>query len=234
MFPTSVDEIAKYTDGAETSVPIQGTGNELIKSGRMDAYFGDLIIEFERSMPAHRDEAKRQLREYCAGLWNGEAVRRHYICIATDGITWYTWSPHTGREGPIRPEDMDLKEKETLTLTGDPQSCADFFLFINRLFFREGQLKPTVENFRKDFALQSYLFEEIYREIMAAFSSVKEEREIALSYGEWERYLTYTYGSVSANEALFCKHAYLSILARFIVWAALSHGNGTAVPHRGS
>ena len=87
LFPTSYDEIAKYTDGSEKSVGIKGTGNEIIKIGRIDAYFGDLIIEFKRSMPARRDEAKRQLREYCSGLWDVDTVRRPYICIATDGIT---------------------------------------------------------------------------------------------------------------------------------------------------
>ncbi|MGA2976496.1 MAG: hypothetical protein ABSF77_14400 [Spirochaetia bacterium] len=230
LFPASVDEISKYTDGAEKSVGIQGTGNEIIKTGRIDAYFGDLIIEFERSMPSKRDEPKRQLREYCAGLWSIEPVRRSYICMATDGLTWYTWSPFSEKTGRIGPEDVELKERETLILSGDPKSCEDFFLFINRLFFREGQLRPTVESFRKDFGLQSYLFEGVFRELEAAFDGVKAEREIALSYEEWSRYLTYTYGSMATSEALFCKHTYLSVLAKFIVWAALSHEQAAATP----
>ena len=30
LFPTSYDEIAKYTDGSEKSVGMKGTGNEII------------------------------------------------------------------------------------------------------------------------------------------------------------------------------------------------------------
>ena len=62
LFPNAVDEIQKYTDGAERPVKIETTGNEIIKTGSIDAYFGDLIIEFERSLPAKRAEAERQLR----------------------------------------------------------------------------------------------------------------------------------------------------------------------------
>ena len=229
LFPNCVDEIQKYTDGSEAGVKIHVTGSGIIKNGRIDAFFGDLIIEFERSIPTKRSEAERQLREYCAGLWSAETRRRPYICIATDGVTWITYYPESSTAGNLAASDIELTEKEFLSLSGDPRTYDDFFLFINRIFFREGRLKPTTENFKKDFGLGSYLFESIQRELTAVFRAVKAEEEIALSYSEWSRYLTYTYGSVATNEALFVKHTYLSILARFIVWAALagSSNSGT-------
>jgi len=225
LFPTAVEEIRKYTDGAEHTVRLETSGHEIIKTGSIDAFFGDLIIEFERSMPAKKTEAERQLREYCAGLWSSETIKRQYICIATDGISWYTYFPSSSKLNDIRPEDVDLTEKETLIINDEPGIFESFFLFINRLFFREGRLKPTVENFTKDFGLQSYLFESVYRELSSAFNEIKTEPEVALSFSEWTRYLTYTYGSLSTNESLFCKHAYLSTLSRFIVWAALSQSH---------
>jgi len=222
LFPTAVEEIRKYTDGAECPVRMQTTGHEIIKTGSIDAFFGDLIVEFERTLPAKKSEAEQQLREYCAGLWSSETVKRQYICIATDGIAWHTYFPASSKTSDIRPEDVELTEKESLVLNDSPRDFEAFYLFINRLFFREGRLKPTVENFKKDFGLQSYLFERIARELSAAFEGIKNEPEVALSFSEWSRYLTYTYGSLATNESLFCKHAYLSILSRFIVWAALS------------
>ena len=222
LFPTAVEEIRKYTDGAECPVRMQTTGNEIIKTGSIDAFFGDLIIEFERFLPAKKSEAERQLREYCAGLWSSETIKRQYICIATDGIAWHTYFPASSKTNDIRPEDVELTEKETLVLNDGPRNFDAFFLFLNRLFFREGRLKPTVENFKKDFGLQSYLFERIARELSVAFQGIKDEPEVALSFSEWTRYLTYTYGSLATSESLFCKHAYLSTLSRFIVWAALS------------
>jgi hypothetical protein len=123
LFPTAVQEIMKYTDGAESPVRIQSTGNEIIKTGSIDAFFGDLIIEFERSLPAKKSEAERQLSEYCAGLWNSEAAKRQYICIATDGLAWYTYFPSSSKEHDIRPEDVELTGKETLLLTDSPGVC---------------------------------------------------------------------------------------------------------------
>ena len=139
-------------------------------------------------------------------------------------MLWYTYFPSSNKTEHILPEDVELTQKETVSLTDDPRICEAFFYFINRLFFREGRLKPTVENFKKDFGLQSYLFESIFRILCAAFDQVKADSEVALSFDEWTRYLTYTYGSVSTNESLFCKHTYLTTLARFIVWAALTDG----------
>ena len=51
-----------------------------------------------------------------------------------------------------------------------------------------------------------------YAVVLKVFESIRNEEEIELSYSEWSRYLTYTYGSVSTNEFLFCKHTYLSVL----------------------
>ena len=157
LFPTCAEELRRYTDGTEKAVPIPTSGSELIRWGRIDAYYGDLVIEFERAIPAKREEAEDQLRAYCAGLWNTESPRRSYICIATDGLQWVTYHPETTADGPLRSEDVRLEAKETLILGKDSGSLESFFQFLNRLFFREGRLKPTVETFTSDFGVRSHL-----------------------------------------------------------------------------
>jgi hypothetical protein len=175
LFPGSVDEIQKYTDGSETGVKIHVAESGLIKNGRIDAFFGDLVIEFERSMPAKRSEAERQLREYCAGLWSGESSRRPYICIATDGITWITYYPESSAAGSLDAADIQLIEKESLTIAGDPKIYDEFFLFINRIFFREGRLKPTTENFKKDFGME-VTFSRVFRKSLPRCSALCSPR----------------------------------------------------------
>ena len=226
LFPTSAEEIRRYTDGAERAVDIATSGRELIKRGSVDAYYGDLIIEFERSLGATRAEAEAQLREYCSGLWNEEERRRSYICIATDGLQWVIYYPFADKseEKQLRPEDIRLEKKETINLTADQSTHESFFLFLNRVFFREGRLNPTVENFRRDFGVESLLYASVQTELTAAFEAVEPTPEVKLAYSQWSRYLNYTYGNLATNKHLFCKHSYLSVLARFIVWAALVEG----------
>ena len=85
-----------------------------------------------------------------------------------------------------------------------------------------------METFTRDFGVMSHLYAALQPELAAAFESVKGEPEVSLSYSEWSRYLTYTYGNVATNEQLFCTHTYLAVLARFIVWAALLEADEAA------
>ncbi len=221
LFPSSVEELSRYTDGIETSVSMPTSGAQIIRKGSIDAYYGDLVIEFERSLSSKREEAEGQLRSYCAGLWNGENPRRSYICIASDGLQWITYHPRAEKAADLQAEDVDLAPGETLLLGSDASSHESFFLFLNRLFFREGRLRPTVETFTRDFGVQSHLYAALQPELAAAFESVRQEPEVSLSYSEWSRYLSYTYGNLSTTAQLFCRHTYLAVLARFIVWASL-------------
>jgi len=77
------------------------------------------VIEFERSLPSKRADAEQRLRGYCAGLWNGENPRRSYICIASDGLQWITYHPRPASDGQLRPEDVTLEPRESLTVGSD-------------------------------------------------------------------------------------------------------------------
>src|SRR5947209_2324922 len=89
MFPGTSAPTA-FTAGVEKFVRIDtGTGT---KRGRIDAYYGNAVIEFEKSLKATGDEAERQLKEYTAGVWQKEG-RRQLVCVASDGILWKTYRP---------------------------------------------------------------------------------------------------------------------------------------------
>src|ERR1044072_2331513 len=69
LFPgTSVS--TEFAAGIERFVRIDTASGE--KRGRIDAYHGNAIIEFEKSLKATGSEAERQLREDTAGVWKAE------------------------------------------------------------------------------------------------------------------------------------------------------------------
>ena len=127
LFPSSAEELSRYTDGIETSVSMPTSGAQIIRKGSIDAYYGDLVIEFERSLATKRGEAEGQLRGYCAGLWNGENPRRSYICIASDGLQWITYHPRAEKGADLQAEDVALEPRETLLVGSDASSQEAFF-----------------------------------------------------------------------------------------------------------
>jgi hypothetical protein len=46
LFPEEYRRVNDYITGAETSITVQGKAG----TGRIDAYFGQLVIEFERNL----------------------------------------------------------------------------------------------------------------------------------------------------------------------------------------
>lgn len=221
LFPSASKEIQDYTSGLETNVKISESG--LIKNGSIDAFFGDLVIEFERNIPRDIDKGTMQIKEYCSALWNNQRIKRNYIGIVADGINWHVFYPTSlNYEKNLEYQDIQLKQKEKFYLSDNENSATDFFYFLNRLFFREHIITPTITNFKKDFGLDSILYEKIFENLKKVFDSIKNDSEISLSYIQWKKYLIYTYGSIEVSEELYLKHTYLCILARFIIWASLS------------
>lgn len=229
LFPTKTKIISKYISGEETTVIFRSKEKQTL--GHMDVYFGDLIIEFEQALPANMDEAKQQLREYTASVWNEEKEHRKYTCIATDGIYWQTFTPQLLNDNEVRSENIELIEKEKINLVDSSESIEGFYHWLNRVFFREGNLKPTTEDFTADFGINSVIYSYLFPKIESAYDTVSNYSEIELAFSEWSKYLHYTYGEVKATKGLFLRHTYLSVLARFIAWAAIEDNPNISTSH---
>lgn len=224
LFPNADREIGEYTQNLEKAVRIENS-HGMLTTGRIDAYFGNLVIEFERDLPRKLDEGKQQVVGYCAGLWNQSRQRKNYTGIVTDGLSWYIYCPTTNLQvGNIQNADIELIEIDRHHLTTSTDNINAFFYLLNRLFFREGQIDPSIENFKKDFGLSSVLFHGVFTNLKTAFTGIRDNPEINLCYVQWQKYLSYTYGDLKTTEDLYLRHSYLAILARFIVWAAISKG----------
>ena len=228
LFPAS-NIVAKLAGGMQKTVRIR-EGRRVI-----DSYFGNAVIEFEKSLDVSLEVAVAQLREQAAGLWNGEEnPERGLLCVASDGLRWETYqavltAPVEGRQ--LGPEDVHLEPLQTIQLT--PDNLSAFWLWLTGLLFRDAQVLPTAERFRLDFGSLSPAFLSAMRKLREAWDVVGAAGEARVAFEAWRRYLTVTYGSLadSGQEVaspetveLFLKHTFLAMIARLLVWAALSKG----------
>lgn len=90
LFP-GTKAVSEYSRGVEKLIRISQANGE--KRGRADAYYGNAIIEFEKSLLATLEEAKTQLCEYVAGTWQKDKDRHPLLAIASDGLNWIIYRP---------------------------------------------------------------------------------------------------------------------------------------------
>ena len=227
-----------YTSSIEKRILRIDTGHG-VKKGRADAYHGNAVIEFENSLKATGTHAKEQLREYVSGIWNSEPKRRALLAIATDGIVWQTYRPSIrgNEKTKVSAKDVHLELLREFTLSRN--TFHEFWIWLTSLLYRPQQTRPTAEQFTIDFGSESPAYHDCATTLERAWQTIRESSEPQLAFETWKEYLTVTYGRLTALskasnpkireaeiEALFLKHTYLACVARFLVWASLSKGQG--------
>jgi hypothetical protein len=107
------------------------------KTGRIDAYYGNVVIEFENSLKATEAQARRQLCEYTAGLFAEEGSRpRPLVCVASDGVTWKTFLPRLKPEGKGKPKPGDIELEPLRMLVISEETLKDFWIWLTSLLKR--------------------------------------------------------------------------------------------------
>jgi type I restriction-modification system DNA methylase subunit len=237
LFP-GTNAVTDSARGIEKLIRIQRPEGE--KKGRADAYYGNAIIEFEKSLSATLEEAKLQLREYVAGTWQKEKTPHPMIAVASDGTNWIIYRPVLAAGAKPSQETVTLDELRTLKVGED--SLSSFWLWMTSFLFRAQQIEPTAERFQFDFG-SSPLYGDSMAALKRAWARVSDGSEAKLAFETWQRYLTVTYGrltedttahkdketaeEISELENLFLRHTYLSSIARLLIWAALSRGKSS-------
>ncbi len=219
LFPGS-RAITEYARGVEKLIRI--TTTEGRRRGHADAYYGNVIIEFEKSLQATLTEAEEQLREYVAGTWQSDvenrrppipmaaegAVRgngarenegnnRSLLAVASDGVNWRTYRPVAPEGGPSDPDDVSLDVLREFRLTDDTLDA--FWLWLTSVLFREQQIEPTAERFRLDFGSWSPLYRDGMAALKKAWAKVSRGPECRVAFETWQRYLAITYGSLKES-----------------------------------
>ncbi len=230
-------EVSLYSQGAETSLRIQMAGRE--KRGSADTVYGSAVVEFEKNLKHTLKEAERQLREYVAGIWQGESGAHRFLdAVATDGIVWRIYRPVLLHGASLLPENISLELRREIQL--DEDTLGDFYRWLDLFLFRGVNIEPTSENVQYDFGSTSTLFGVSLAALRKAWTEGRRHPEAMLAFETWRKYLTITYGqlsestepkrddetgeALSENDELFLRHTWLVSIARLMVWAALSGG----------
>lgn len=192
--------------------------------GFIDAYYGDIVIEFEANLDLKNDEAELQLREYISGIWEEENKPISRLAIATDGIKWRVFYPvlKLKAKRPWSADEVVLNLTEEKNIRSD--DADDFYFWLSRILLRDSLLKPTVKSFEDDFGLSSPAYIDASIILKQAFDEIKKDPEPNLAFVTWAKYLRYSYGKFEPDENLFIIHSYLAGVARLLVWAAFSQG----------
>ena len=219
--------IEDYVAGVERYVKVKQ--KDRILRGRIDNLFGNLVIEFERDLTKTQREAEEQLRRYIAVLWSQEEPGRRapYLCIATDGVHFAVYSPtvQDGEKAEVQPDEVRLRLVERVDWSD--LKAQEVYFWLDRYFLRREIFSPKTENIVKDFGLRSHAFQVAGQTLLSLWDRLKCQPEFSVVYENWEKYLLIVYGSSVADEELFIRHTYLSMLAKLMAWRRLT-GERTA------
>ena len=194
----------------------------LMVRGRVDAFLGNLIIEFEQNLDvAKLEEARSQLKRYVSILWSQNAkVRTPYLAMAGDGNNFIVYRPRTRiiEGNTVLPEAVLLDEIDRIDLRRTKPG--DAFAWIDRYVLYRTRQPATAENISREFGLDGPAFEE-------AVSLFREQldlvRETTL-YDQWASFLRVVYGSSVESGDLFIRHTYLATLAKLLAYSTISGG----------
>lgn len=238
LFP-GTEAVTEFSSGVEKLIRIKTSYGE--KRGHADAYYGNAIIEFEKSLKATLHEAETQLREYVSGSWpKPNENARSMLAIASDGVQWRIYRPRltAGASREPFPEQLELDLLRDFKLS--EETLGDFWLWLTSILFRPQQIEPTAQRFQLDFGSWSPLYRQGMVALEKAWAKISEQPEARVAFETWQKYLTVTYGKlaesatprkdpesgaeISELEDLFLRHTYLTSIARLLIWASLSQG----------
>jgi hypothetical protein len=220
--------IEDYCTGIEESLKV--TQKDRILKGEADNLFGNIIIEFEVNITKKRSEAEAQLSRYVAILWSREPIsaRTPYLCIATDGVRFLTYSPTVIDKSmkEVSPEAVHLIVVEESDWT--QIKPFEVFFWLDRYFLRKQKLHPTSEEIVHDFGSKSHAFKTTENALLALWQEIKSQTTFTVIYDSWDKYLRIVYGTKVAGDELFMRHTYLATLAKLMSWFRITES--TSLP----
>ena len=196
-------------------------GKTLAIRGRVDAFLGNLIIEFKKSLNDRSlVEAESEVKRYVSILWSKQAASRpKYLALVTDGDSFRAFRPRApSNQLELLPDEIILDAVDSAELTTlDP---GDAFVWLDRYALTKNLKPVTTESFSKEFGLNKPSHKDAASYLKEAWEEGKEE----VLYRQWASFLRIVYGSAVDNEDLFLRHTYLSILAKLLAYSSISGG----------
>jgi len=182
--------------------------------GRIDAVFGNMLIEFKRDLSKGLDEAKEELIKYFQS-YHEKFPDSKYIGIANDGILFKVYQP-------IKHNDVVTELEEIGAINLETSTPEDIFNWFDGYFFTSTKIIPTSEHLKQSFGINSPTYAVIRQELLELFEKVKDDRHVKMKYENWSRYLEIVYGDAPNEINLFIAHTYVSTFAKLLVYMKLS------------
>ncbi len=185
--------------------------------GRIDAVFGNIIIEFKRDLKKGLDTAKEELIKYFQA-YKEKFPDSKFIGIANDGILFKVYQP-------VFKDDLVYELEEIGDINLETSTTTNIFNWFDAYFFTSSKIIPTSEHIKQTFGLNSPTYATIRTELLELFKKVEEYKPVKTKYENWVRYLEIVYGDKPNEINLFIAHTYLSTFAKLLVYLKLSSKN---------
>ncbi len=186
--------------------------------GKIDSLYGDLVIEFKRSLAREMEDATVQLTRYLNDL-HAQHPSRSFTGVATDGLRILAFVPDYSEDSQVtglRPVgEVDLATKGL-----DPVAA---FLWLDSLFSNFRDRRPaTTQSIVAGLGPSSPAFQIASGALARLHDALSADPALNLRYSQWQRYLALVYGDQSGDHALFLRHTYLATVARLVAYLRLS------------
>ena len=190
----------------------------LMVSGRIDAVFGNLIVEFKVSLPRELEDAHEELTKYLQALRETKPTST-FVGVATDGIRFYVYKAVLDSKGDV----AEIRQMDELDLERE-KSVQKIFLWFDSYLFTSERIAPDAEDLKRRFGAESPTFAYVSDELLQELGFLRRERSVQLKFEKWGKYLEIVYGDRLASKELFIRHTYLATLAKLIVYLRLYEG----------
>jgi hypothetical protein len=206
----------------EIEKSIQFKSKTLAIRGRMDAFLGNVIIEFKMKLDAPSlKEAVEELKKYVAALWSEQGAGRvKYIVMATDGIYFVAFRPRAriDPDQEVPPDQVELDPIDRLSL--QVAHPGQVFVWLDRYVIFRTRRPATSIAISEEFGLGK----SAYKDTITLLESGWHDLPQRTLYEQWASYLRIVYGSRVESEDLFLRHAYLATLAKLMAYATMTGG----------
>lgn len=216
----SADYVSRLYPEIERSIRFES--KTLAIRGRMDAFLGNVIIEFKMQLgESDLEQAKNELKKYVATLWSlSGIVRVKFIVMATDGIDFVAFRPRSrldpGQEIP--PDQVHLDQIDRLSI--EHATPGQIFVWLDRYVVFRTRRPATSVAISEEFGLGKSAYEDTVNLLSTAWRDFPQRT----LYEQWGSYLRIVYGSNVESEGLFIRHAYLATLAKIMAYATMTGG----------
>jgi len=203
---------------------IETKERDIILKGRLDAFYGNVVIEFKKDLNRFKEDAIKQQKKYLSILLEDEKESKiNYLSLITDGVLFYLYVPKIKNiEKEISENNIELQLIEEVDIF--KINSIDLYYFLDRYLFGELKKTPTFEEFVKDFGINSPAFNFMIEDLKYIWEKNKNINPFDIIFNSWDSYLSIVYGAKVNDYDLFLRHTYLSALVKLLVGSSFLEG----------